>query len=613
MRHAASAWPTAATGQHRRNHHANSQAVLRFMHYERPHAPAHWGATWATPRAVAMTRKPSPLQWFLLWCMAITSCHGAFGSQAVTLNAHTESAIRLLPENFELLLDQSVNQTPDDVAARWSAGEFSPATDLNLGLQRSGAWARIELNNTMDQPRAVVLSHLYAPTDLVVIRQHRPDGSWHERRGGDLQTTEGNERSRTPSFLLQLPAQSTTPIYLFVQTRSNLNFEMSIYTPNAYNRAEQTLALIYGTLFGAVLISAFYLVLSAAMVRSRLALILGTYLALYATYVGFLMGYVQYTLPDALTPYTNQLHVLSLALLMYQGTRFYRAFLDLSHTAPRADKPVAGLQWLALGLAFVLDLPPSLAGLLSLVVVVIGPLLTTGLAVWLWYRNVKQAGIFTLGWVVAPVAAALGTLRVNGLLPNADWLLHLPAIGLLMTLACFSYAVLRRFSQERELVFVDPLTGLLNRRGLDARAADEFERRERFSIPLTLLVLDIDHFKVVNDTHGHGVGDQILQALGDCLTRVSRELDLVARLGGEEFAILCVQTDLRSATVLAERLRQAVGALQVAGQRFTISIGVAPVRDSDRSIWDTLVRADSLMYQPKHEGRNRVVAAGHIA
>ena len=84
--------------------------------------------------------------------MAITSCHGAFGSQAVTLNAHTESAIRLLPENFELLLDQSVNQTPDDVAARWSAGEFSPATDLNLGLQRSGAWARIELNNTMDQP-----------------------------------------------------------------------------------------------------------------------------------------------------------------------------------------------------------------------------------------------------------------------------------------------------------------------------------------------------------------------------------------------------------------------------------------------------------------------------
>ncbi len=574
--------------------------------------PPRTGVTWAIPRAAAMTRKPSPLRWFLFWLMAITGCHGAFGSQAVTLNAHTESAIRLLPENFELLLDQSVNQTPEDIAARWSAGEFSPATDLNLGLQRYGAWARLELKNTMDQPKAVVLSHLYAPTDLVVIRQSRPDGSWHERRGGDLQTT-GNERSRTPSFLLQLPAQSATPVYLFVQTRSNLNFDMSIYAPNAYNRAEQTLALIYGALFGAVLISAFYLVLSATMVRSSLALILGTYLALYAAYVGFLMGYVQYTLPNALMPYTNQLHVLSLALLMHQGTRFYRAFLDLSHTAPIADKLVAGLQWLALGLAFVLDLPPSLAGLLSLVVVVIGPLLTTGLAIHLWYRNVKQAAIFTLGWVVAPVAAALGTLRVNGLLPNADWLLHLPAIGLLMTLAFFSYAVLRRFSQERDLVFIDPLTGLLNRRGLDARAADEFERRERFSIPLTLLVLDIDHFKVVNDTHGHGVGDQILQALGDCLTRVSRELDLVARLGGEEFAILCVQTDLRSATVLAERLRRAVCALHVAGQRFTISIGVAPVRDSDRNIWDTLVRADSLMYQAKHEGRNRVVAAGHIA
>ena len=560
-----------------------------------------------------MTRKLSPLRWLLFWLTAVTACHGAFGSQAVALDIHAGTVIGVRPENLELLLDQSVNQTPEDVVARWTAGEFSPATDLNLGLQRQGAWARLQLKNTMDQPTAVVLSHHYAPTDLVVIRNPRPDGSWHERRSGDLQTTMGNERPRTPSFLLQLPAQSTTPIFLFVETQSNLNFEMSVYAPNSYNRAEQTLALIYGALFGAVLISAFYLVLSAFMVRSRLAIILGTYLALYATYVSFLMGYVQYALPDALTPYTNQLHMLSLALLMHLGTRFYRSFLDLAHKAPTADKLVAGLQWLSLGLALLHDLPPLLAMLLSLVVIFIGPLLTTGLALYLWRRKVKQAGVFTLGWVLAPTAAVLNTLRVNGLLPNADWLLHLPAIGLLMTLGFFSYAVLRRFSQERELVFVDPLTGLLNRRGLDARAADEFERRERFSVPLTLLVLDIDHFKVVNDTHGHGVGDQILQALGDCLTRVSRELDLVARLGGEEFAILCVQTDLRSATVLAERLRQAVGALHVAGQRFTISIGVAPVRDNDSSIWDTLVRADSLMYQAKHEGRNRVVAAGHIA
>jgi diguanylate cyclase (GGDEF)-like protein len=560
-----------------------------------------------------MTRKLSPLRWFLFWLMAVTGCQGAFGSQAITLDVHAETAISLRPENLELLLDQSVNQTPEAIAARWAAGEFSPATDLNLGLQRQGVWARLELKNTMDQPTAVVLSHHYAPTDLVVIRQPRPDGSWHERRSGDLQTTTSNERPRTPSFLLQLPAQSATPVFLFVETQSNLNFDMSVYAPNSYNRVEQSLALIYGALFGAVLISAFYLVLSAIMVRSRLAIILGTYLALYASYVGFLMGYVHYALPDAFTPYTNQLHMLSLALLMHQGSRFYRAFLDLAHKAPIADKLVAGLQWLALGLAFLHDLPPLLATLLSLVVIFIGPLLTTGLALYLWHRKVKQAGVFTLGWVLAPTAAILNTLRVNGLLPNMDWLLHLPAIGLLMTLAFFSYAVLRRFSLERDLVFVDPLTGLLNRRGLDARAADEFERRERFSVPLTLLVLDIDHFKVVNDTHGHGVGDQILQALGDCLTRVSRELDLVARLGGEEFAILCVQTDLRSATVLAERLRQAVGALHVAGQRFTISIGVAPVHDSDRSIWDTLVRADSLMYQAKHEGRNRVVAAGHIA
>jgi|GEM_PF-2346430 len=560
-----------------------------------------------------MTRTPAPLRWFVIWLLACAGCQSAFATQPITLQANTETAIRLQPGNLELLFDAASDGVPESIAARWAAGDFSPASALNLGLQSRGVWARLVIDNTLEQPTAIVLSHNYAPTDLVEVRHPRPDGSWYQQRRGDLHLAGSRESPRTPSFLLQLPARSKTPVYIFVETESNLNFDMSVYAPNAYNRIEQSLTLIYGALFGAVLVSAFYLVLSAVMVHSGLAIILGGYLAVYAAYVSFLMGFAHYAMPDALILWTNQLHMLSLALLMHLGARFYRGFLDLKHKAPKADKAVALLQWLALGLALLHQMPPMLALVLSLAVIVIGPICTTCLALYLWQQGVKQAGIFTLGWVLAPIAAVLSTLRVNGLLPNADWLIHLPAISLLMTLACFSYAVLRRFSLERDLVFIDPLTGLLNRRGLDAQAADEFERRERFGTPLTLLVLDIDHFKVVNDTHGHDVGDKILCALGDCLTRVSRELDLIARLGGEEFAILCVQTDLREATVLAERLRLAVSALEVAGQRFTVSMGVAPVRDNDSSVWDTLVRADDLMYQAKHEGRNKVVAAGQAA
>lgn len=160
------------------------------------------------------------------------------------------------------------------------------------------------------------------------------------------------------------------------------------------------------------------------------------------------------------------------------------------------------------------------------------------------------------------------------------------------------------------LATTDPLTGASNRRLFFERGAEEFARSLRHELPLALIMLDIDHFKVINDTLGHTCGDAVLRALATtCMDKLRTE-DLFGRLGGEEFAALLAHTDPPGAKHTATRLLDALGRLGVPWEdgevRFTVSIGVAALEPGDASIDDVLSRADKAMYQAKQAGRNRV-------
>ncbi|MCB1637127.1 MAG: GGDEF domain-containing protein, partial [Xanthomonadales bacterium] len=145
-------------------------------------------------------------------------------------------------------------------------------------------------------------------------------------------------------------------------------------------------------------------------------------------------------------------------------------------------------------------------------------------------------------------------------------------------------------AQLRELAYADALTGLPNRRRFMDAAALEVTRARRQGTPLSLLLLDVDHFKRINDELGHPTGDAVLQALGQLLQRLNRANDVAGRIGGEEFAVLLPGADGSAAAAVAERLRQAVSALQVLPPaaavpqtpvRLTVSLGVATWRSSE--------------------------------
>lgn len=160
------------------------------------------------------------------------------------------------------------------------------------------------------------------------------------------------------------------------------------------------------------------------------------------------------------------------------------------------------------------------------------------------------------------------------------------------------------------LATIDSLTGVSNRRHFMAQMETEFARIQRFHEPAALLMLDLDHFKRINDSQGHAVGDAVLAALGATLLETLRKTDLVGRVGGEEFALLLPGTEAVEARQFAERLRERVAGVEVeaGGGRLavTVSIGIASLKRDDASADAALARADDALYHAKENGRNRV-------
>jgi two-component system cell cycle response regulator len=165
-----------------------------------------------------------------------------------------------------------------------------------------------------------------------------------------------------------------------------------------------------------------------------------------------------------------------------------------------------------------------------------------------------------------------------------------------------------------EAAITDALTGLHNRRYMETHLATLVEQAHARGKPLTVLVLDIDFFKAVNDTHGHDAGDDVLREFAVRLKKSIRGIDLACRLGGEEFVVVMPDTDMAVATMVAERLRRRIAADPFAihkGERkvaVTISIGLAALAGPDDNAANVLKRADQALYKAKRDGRNRVVA-----
>lgn len=213
----------------------------------------------------------------------------------------------------------------------------------------------------------------------------------------------------------------------------------------------------------------------------------------------------------------------------------------------------------------------------------------------------------------AGLTATAGAFLVASALPTPAQVPELvPVVAYLALLASLIAAVTALMTAElasRDEAVVDPLTGLFNRKGLRVRFEDAAAQARVLSQPLSVVMCDLDHFKLVNDTYGHECGDAVLRAVADELRAALRSLDLVYRIGGEEFLVLLPGHDEDAALRVAQRLVEVVGREPLAGLRVTLSAGCATARGDDVEYTRQVRAADTALYAAKSGGRNQARAA----
>lgn len=182
------------------------------------------------------------------------------------------------------------------------------------------------------------------------------------------------------------------------------------------------------------------------------------------------------------------------------------------------------------------------------------------------------------------------------------------SVSTTLAFASFGWLLGRRAERLRELARTDPLTGLLNRRACEERLEEEAARSERYGLPLSVILVDVDGLKALNDQHGHRCGDAALRHVASALRSGSRQTDIAARWGGDEFVVLAPATSGPEGVELAERIRAASALLS--SPPVTVSIGVATFDPTRRAAAarGLMFEADRALYEAKRLGRNRVVA-----
>lgn len=590
-----------------------------------------------------------------LLCLALLCLGAPAQAQApAPLNAAAIQAGPLaLGPQVQLLEDPgrtlAWDEVVEDRSLPWRASTMAV---LNFSFSRSTWWVRLALENPTAEPMTRVLELAMPLQDDVQVRwavAGQAPRSWHT---GDRQPF--GQRPvpyRYPVFRLDLPAHSQGQLWLRLDTHDGL-FEaipLKLWQPDAFVDHGLTETLLLGAYFGANALLMIYMLVAGWLSRERIfvlyALYLGSFLFWNFSFLGFGFAYFWPNSPK----FNNVVLGVSAVAIFASLTAFASSFMQTQRQAPRWHR--VNLVLLAL---VALHLVPSLldwyAATFRTLLPVSGLLLVTLLstAVVLAWRGQAEARLYLLAWAFLGLGVIVYDLRVFGLLPSTplvEYALNIGSILEMLLLALIlswrihdlKQQALRAQQQQIEsqrtmtarleaevtqrtaelqlanerlhqLSTTDALTGLLNRRSFDEALQLAGKHAQREGEPLALTILDVDHFKRINDSLGHQAGDAVLAQVAALLREVlRRDTDRVFRLGGEEFAVLLSGQAALQAQARVDQIRQRVQAECAVTISAGICVWQAMAGDTALSPRDLYHQADQAMYDAKGQGRNRVV------
>lgn len=544
---------------------------------------------------------------------------------AAPLPLETVSSGQALGRATAYLFEQAEELRLSEAMAAAEAQRFTPgsAPILAFGIAPPPVWIHLPVQNHGSEliPRHLLIENAWVDQlDIYLVHAGKVVA---ERHLGDRYVHAARASSNRMFTVEHEFAPGITDIYIRAQTPDPLVLPLYLASDeDSRSRArfqDYSYGFLYGYLFALL---AYNLVLYLSLRDQRhilYAAVLSTFLALNIAYTGhgFAMLWPNNTL--------LQQWIIPLLMLLYTiaGLSFGRCFVDTASQQPRLHRWLTQLIYalLALTLACILFfkdqrqlllLAFACANLIAFLMPLIG---------WRALRKGPPAAhYFLCATLASAIGIALTSLCVWGWLPYTAWTFRAVELGMLIDATLLALALGHRFraiqferAAAEALAAHDPLTNLHNRRAFLELAQTQWHQALRYQRPMTLIMLDLDHFKSINDTHGHAAGDTALVMAAEVLRNTLRNGDLVARWGGEEFLILLPETGLDAALVLAERLRSAIAAVRLNSRGnpivLTASLGVVE-RGQQASLDALLTEADDQLYRAKSAGRNCVRAAG---
>ncbi|WP_462383194.1 sensor domain-containing diguanylate cyclase [Pseudomonas sp. Marseille-QA0892] len=555
----------------------------------------------------------------------------------------------------------------------------APGGILSLGYQPEGAWIRLRVSNRGQEDHDWLLTVDLATLERMEVRLYDPtSGAWSlsQLAGNAVRSDHQPMDGRYPAFRLAVPAGQTRIVYAHATSFDHLNLPISVVTEGTWLRDEARVIPLLTAFFGAMCAMLIYNGSLWAFTRDRSYAWYCLYLACSIGYTMTMTGLGSQYLWGDMPAVASRILPLSVCTSFAAAGLFIRAFLNLEKRGGVLLTMSSLLIGYWVVASTIVAMAPSLFPRLGIYQAgFISCLAAFGTAIRLWQEGNTSARYFTIGWSLLYVSTGYLTLALAGFVSMSPLPVHLQLFGFTVEFLVLSIGLAQRINRERaarlraqrEALFAseqlglerlavlraeqdanirleqrvqertralnasnqalaaanamlsdlsqrDALTGLFNRRHFDAMF-DAAVSAASDTSHISVALLDIDHFKRVNDTYGHTVGDYCIVSVADVLRRYTqRSGECAARFGGEEFILMfnnLTESALRST---CERIRREIEALQIdadgAAVRFTVSIGAICARPAPMIPRERYSRsADEALYRAKAEGRNRVCMA----
>jgi diguanylate cyclase (GGDEF)-like protein len=528
--------------------------------------------------------------------------------------------------------------------------------DASFGFNQRHFWFKIPLQNMHSSNNPWLLRSNYPLLDNIDVYLLADSQVVQEFHSGD--TFPFDQRPiKQPTFVfpLEIHTEQKYSLYLHVQTTSSLQLALSLQTESNFWQTVSYENAVSAAFYAILLSMLFYNAVIFFIIHSRSYLYYVLYIASFTLFMASMHGWgYQFLWPSS--PRIHELSVVfSIGLIIIFGALFSATFLKLSTIRPSLNRLILSFVWIAGAYCIaVLIFPYTIMIRVGVALAILAAGIGMFAALQEWFRSKsREVMMFIIAWSTLLIGYLLYSGQKSGLLPINELTEHAIEIGAILEVLLFAVGLAARINSERKArleaqqrmldiqivanqeldnkvrerteelevlndhlqttSITDSLTQVKNRHYFDQKLPAEYRRSYREKSWIALVIIDIDHFKLFNDNHGHQAGDLVLQAVASAIQSVvKRPSDAVTRYGGEEFTVILPNTPPEGAYQVAERIRTTIEELEVDWQGLslsvTASIGLACCIPSHYEGEAMLLKqADDFLYVAKDHGRNQVI------